>query len=81
MFEPVHGSAPDIAGRGIANPIGQILSGAMMVHQLGYPEAARTIEKAVEVAVADKNIKTRDLGGEASTQQMGKAVAELVATV
>ncbi|HUL20868.1 MAG TPA: tartrate dehydrogenase, partial [Thermodesulfobacteriota bacterium] len=59
-FEPVHGSAPDIAGKGIANPIGQILSGALMVHQLGYPEAARAIEKAVEVAVGDKNIKTRD---------------------
>jgi tartrate dehydrogenase/decarboxylase/D-malate dehydrogenase len=80
-FEPVHGSAPDIAGKGIANPIGQILSGALMVDQLGYPEAARTIEKAVEVAVGDKNIKTRDLGGEASTQQMGKAIAELVTTV
>jgi len=80
-FEPVHGSAPDIAGKGIANPIGQILSGALMVHQLGYPEAARAIEKAVEVAVGDKNIKTRDLGGQASTEQMGKAVAELVATV
>jgi tartrate dehydrogenase/decarboxylase/D-malate dehydrogenase len=81
MFEPVHGSAPDIAGKGIANPIGQILSGALMVHHLGYPEAAKAIEKAVEVAVADRNIKTRDLGGEASTQQMGKAIAELVATV
>jgi len=81
MFEPVHGSAPDIAGKGIANPIGQILSGALMVHQLGYPEAARTIEKAVEVAVADRNIRTRDLGGEASTQQMGKAIAELAATI
>jgi tartrate dehydrogenase/decarboxylase/D-malate dehydrogenase len=81
MFEPVHGSAPDIAGRGIANPIGQILSGALMVHHLGYPEAARAIEKAVEVAVAERNIKTRDLGGEASTQQMGKAIADLVATV
>jgi tartrate dehydrogenase/decarboxylase/D-malate dehydrogenase len=81
MFEPVHGSAPDIAGKGIANPIGQILSGALMVHQLGYPEAARAIEKAVEVAVADKNIKTRDLGGEASTQQMGKTIAELVAAL
>jgi tartrate dehydrogenase/decarboxylase / D-malate dehydrogenase len=80
-FEPVHGSAPDIAGKGIANPIGQILSGALMVHQLGYPEAAETIEKAVEVAVADRNIRTRDLGGEASTQQMGKAIAELVATL
>jgi tartrate dehydrogenase/decarboxylase/D-malate dehydrogenase len=81
MFEPVHGSAPDIAGKGIANPIGQILSGALMVHHLGYPEAARAIEKAVEVAVADRKIRTRDLGGEASTQQMGKAIAELVATV
>jgi tartrate dehydrogenase/decarboxylase/D-malate dehydrogenase len=81
MFEPVHGSAPDIAGKGIANPIGQILSGALMVHHLGYPEAARAIEKAVEVAVADRKIKTRDLGGEASTQQMGKAIAELVAKV
>jgi tartrate dehydrogenase/decarboxylase/D-malate dehydrogenase len=81
MFEPVHGSAPDIAGKGIANPIGQILSGALMVRHLGYPEAARTIEKAVEVAVADKKIKTRDLGGEASTQQMGKTIADLVAKV
>ncbi len=80
-FEPVHGSAPDIAGKGIANPIGQILSGALMVHHLGYAEAARAIEKAVEVAVGDKKIRTRDLGGEASTQQMGKAIAELVATV
>ena len=81
MFEPVHGSAPDIAGKGIANPIGQILSGALMLHELGYLEAERTVEKAVEVAVADKNVRTRDLGGEASTQQMGKAIAELVATL
>jgi tartrate dehydrogenase/decarboxylase/D-malate dehydrogenase len=80
-FEPVHGSAPDIAGKGIANPIGQILSGALMVEQLGYSEAARTIEKAVEVAVGDRNIRTRDLGGEATTEQMGKAIAELVATL
>jgi len=81
MFEPVHATAPDIAGKVFANPIGQILSGALMVDHLGYPEAAKAIEKAVEVAVADKNIRTRDLGGEASTQQMGKAIAELVATV
>jgi tartrate dehydrogenase/decarboxylase/D-malate dehydrogenase len=58
-----------------------MLSGALMVHHLGYPEAARTIEKAVEVAVAGRNIKTRDLGGQASTQQMGKTIAELVATL
>ena len=81
MFEPVHGSAPDIAGKRIANPIGQILSGALMIDQLGYLEAARTIEKAVEVAVADRNIRTRDLGGVASTQQMGEAIAELVGTL
>jgi tartrate dehydrogenase/decarboxylase / D-malate dehydrogenase len=80
-FEPVHGSAPDIAGKGIANPVGQILSGALMVDHLGYPDAARTIEKAVEVTVGDRNIRTRDLGGEASTEQMGKAVADLVATL
>jgi len=81
MFEPVHGSAPDIAGKRIANPIGQILSGALMIDHLGYLEAARTIEKAVEVAVADRNIRTRDLGGVASTQQMGEAIAELVGTL
>jgi len=80
-FEPVHGSAPDIYGKGIANPIAQILTGAMMIDHLGYPEAARTIEKAVEVTVADRNMKTRDLGGEASTRQMGKSIAELVATL
>ena len=81
LFEPVHGSAPDIAGKGIANPIGQILSGALMIRHLGYPKAARTIEKAVEVAVGDRKIRTRDLGGEASTRQLGKAIAELVATL
>jgi tartrate dehydrogenase/decarboxylase/D-malate dehydrogenase len=80
-FEPVHGSAPDIYGKGIANPVGQILTGAMMIDHLGYPEAARTIEKAVEVAVGDRNIKTRDLGGEMSTRRMGEVVAELVATL
>ncbi len=80
-FEPVHGSAPDIFGKGIANPIGQILTGAMMLDHLGYPEAARTIERAVEVAVADRNVRTRDLGGEASTRQMGETIAELVATL
>jgi len=81
LFEPVHGSAPDIAGKGIANPIGQILSGALMVRHLGYPKAARRIEMAVEVAVGDRKIRTRYRGGEASTQQMGKAITELVATL
>ncbi|MGZ8474074.1 MAG: tartrate dehydrogenase [Candidatus Deferrimicrobiaceae bacterium] len=80
-FEPVHGSAPDIYGKNIANPIAQILTGAMMIEHLGYPEAARRIEKAVEIVVAERKVLTRDLGGEASTQQMGKAIAGLVATL
>ncbi len=78
MFEPVHGSAPDIAGRGIANPIGQIWSGALMLDHLGYPDASRIIEEAIEVVLADRNIKTPDLGGKASTEEMGKTIAEVV---
>ena len=80
MFEPVHGSAPDIAGKGIANPIGQIWSGAMMLEHLGYPEAARVVEEAIEVAIGE-NIKTFDLGGRATTSDVGKAVAEIVRTI
>lgn len=78
-FEPVHGSAPDIAGKGIANPIGQILSGALMLEHLGYIEAARLIEKAVIITLAEKNVKPRDLGGQATTEEVGKTIAELVA--
>lgn len=80
LFEPVHGSAPDIAGKGIANPIGQIWSGAMMLEHLGYPEAARAIENAMEIALDDRNIKTPDIGGHATTEEMGKAIAEIVAS-
>ena len=80
MFEPVHGSAPDIAGKGIANPVGQIWSGAMMLEHLGYPEAARVVEEAIEVAI-DENIKTFDLGGGATTIDVGKAIAEIVRTI
>jgi tartrate dehydrogenase/decarboxylase/D-malate dehydrogenase len=80
MFEPVHGSAPDIAGKGIANPIGQIWSGAMMLEHLGYPEAARVVEVAIEAAIGE-NIKTFDLGGRATTSDVGKAVAEIVRTI
>ncbi len=80
MFEPVHGSAPDIAGKGIANPVGQIWSGAMMLEHLGHPEAARAVEAAIEVAVG-KNIKTFDLGGSATTNDVGKAIAEIVRTI
>ncbi len=80
MFEPVHGSAPDIAGKGIANPIGQIWSGAMMLEHLGYPEPARVVEEAIEVVIGE-NIKTFDLGGGATTIDVGKAIAEVVRTI
>ncbi len=76
MFEPVHGSAPDIAGKGIANPIGQIWSGALMLDHLGHPGAARIIEEAIETVLAGKDIKTPDLGGNANTGELGKAIAE-----
>jgi tartrate dehydrogenase/decarboxylase/D-malate dehydrogenase len=78
MFEPVHGSAPDIAGKGIANPVGQIWSAAMMLDHFGAPEAARAVERAIETALAD-GVKTPDLGGTASTQDVGKAVAAALA--
>ncbi len=75
MFEPVHGSAPDIAGRGIANPIAAILSAAMMLDHLQLPAAAARIRQAVEQTLADE-CKTADLGGKLTTQQMGQAVAD-----
>jgi tartrate dehydrogenase/decarboxylase / D-malate dehydrogenase len=78
MFEPVHGSAPDIAGRGIANPIGQIWSGAMMLEHLGEPDAAAAIVKAIEKVLAEPKLRTRDLGGAANTVACGKAVADLL---
>ncbi len=78
MFEPVHGSAPDIAGQGIANPIGQIWAGAMMLEHLGELEAARAIEAAIETVLSDGGPRTRDLGGSASTIEAGKAIAEAI---
>jgi tartrate dehydrogenase/decarboxylase / D-malate dehydrogenase len=74
MFEPVHGSAPDIAGKGIANPIGQIWSGAMMLRHLGLPEAADAIENAIKDVLADGNVRTPDIGGTASTREFGSAI-------
>jgi tartrate dehydrogenase/decarboxylase / D-malate dehydrogenase len=79
LFEPVHGSAPDIAGQGIANPIGQIWSGAMMLEHLGEAEAAVAIVKAIEKVLAEQKLRTRDLGGPASTESCGKAVADALA--
>jgi tartrate dehydrogenase/decarboxylase/D-malate dehydrogenase len=78
MFEPVHGSAPDIAGKGIANPIGQIWSGAMMLRHLGQPNAADAIEDAITVALAKGDVRTADIGGQATTKQMGMKIADLV---
>jgi tartrate dehydrogenase/decarboxylase/D-malate dehydrogenase len=78
MFEPVHGSAPDIAGRGISNPIGQIWSGAMMLNHLGHPEAAAAVERAIEKVVLEGKALTRDMGGQSDTQTMGKAIADAI---
>jgi tartrate dehydrogenase/decarboxylase / D-malate dehydrogenase len=78
MFEPVHGSAPDIAGKGIANPIAQIWTGAMLLEHLGHVAAAQAIVKAIETVVADGKTVTRDLGGKASTREVGDAVASLI---
>ncbi len=78
MFEPVHGSAPDIAGQGIANPIGQIWSAAMMLEHLGHTEAANAVIAAIEAVIADPSARTRDMGGRASTAECGKAIADAV---
>jgi tartrate dehydrogenase/decarboxylase/D-malate dehydrogenase len=77
MFEPVHGSAPDIAGRNIANPIGTIWSVALMLDHCGAPQAARAVENAIETVCLHGPL-TPDLGGKASTQEMGKAIASAV---
>ena len=68
LYEPVHGSAPDIAGKGIANPIGQIWSGAMMLEHLGHKEAADAIVKAIEDVIRAQEAMTPDMGGKATTQ-------------
>jgi tartrate dehydrogenase/decarboxylase/D-malate dehydrogenase len=77
MFEPVHGSAPDIAGRSIANPIGQIWSGAMMLDHLGHPDAAGAVLAAIEAVLA-AGPRTPDIGGSASTQAVGTAIAAAI---
>ncbi len=79
MFEPVHGSAPDIAGRGVANPIGQVWAGAMLLEHLGHGEAAQAVERAFERVIAAGEPLTPDLGGKASTEELGKAIADAVA--
>jgi isocitrate dehydrogenase (NAD+) len=78
VFEPVHGSAPDIAGTGRANPVAMILSGAMMLRHLGEGTAARSVEAAVDHVLSDGRVRTPDLGGSASTADVAQAVAEAV---
>ncbi|WP_018918632.1 tartrate dehydrogenase [Vreelandella zhanjiangensis] len=81
LFEPVHGSAPDIAGKGIANPIGQIWSGAMMLEHLGYKEAADAMVTAIEnvLSEGDSQVVTRDVGGQGTTESLGRAIADTIA--
>lgn len=76
MFEPVHGSAPDIAGRGIANPAGAIWSAAMMLDHLGHPEAAADVVDAMAQTLANPETRTGDLGGSASTADVTDAMVE-----
>ncbi|TVU89636.1 tartrate dehydrogenase [Vreelandella titanicae] len=80
LFEPVHGSAPDIAGKGIANPIGQIWSGAMMLEHLGYKEAGDAMVTAIEAVLSEgnANVLTRDVGGQGTTESLGKAIANTI---
>jgi len=76
MFEPVHGSAPDIAGKGIANPIGQI--GAMMLNHLGHPEAAVAVERAIETVLGDSALRTPDMEGKATTVELGVSISKSI---
>jgi tartrate dehydrogenase/decarboxylase / D-malate dehydrogenase len=78
MFEPVHGSAPDIAGRGIANPIGTIWAGAMMIQHLGYPIIHDTMMVAIETILREGKNLTPDMGGRASTQELGQALVAAI---
>jgi tartrate dehydrogenase/decarboxylase / D-malate dehydrogenase len=77
MFEPIHGSAPDIAGRGVANPIGAISAGALLLDHLGEREASRSLDAAVSRAVAD-GVRTADLGGVATTREMTDAICRAI---
>jgi tartrate dehydrogenase/decarboxylase/D-malate dehydrogenase len=76
LFEPVHGSAPDIAGKGIANPVGQIWAAAMMLEHLGQTEAAAAIVRAIEQVLQEPALRTGDLGGKADTETCGAAIVD-----
>jgi tartrate dehydrogenase/decarboxylase / D-malate dehydrogenase len=77
IFEPVHGSAPDIAGQGIANPVGALWSAALLLEELGEVRAATRLLAAVEAASRD-GVRTRDVGGSAGTRDVGDAVVERI---
>ncbi len=81
MFEPIHGSGPDIAGKGIANPIAAILAGGMMLEHLGEEKAANLVEKAVAEVLGERQVRTPDLGGRSSTSQVGDAVTARVLAI
>jgi tartrate dehydrogenase/decarboxylase/D-malate dehydrogenase len=78
LFEPVHGSAPDIAGQGIANPVACVLSGAMLLDHVGLPAAASAVRDAVATALRDPSLHTPDLGGSATTEKLAKAILAVV---
>jgi len=80
LFEPVHGSAPDIFGKGIANPIGQVWAGSMMLEHLGHGEAAAAIMRGIETVLAE-GPRTPDMGGNATTSEVGKAVSSVIETL
>jgi tartrate dehydrogenase/decarboxylase/D-malate dehydrogenase len=79
MFEPVHGSAPDIAGKGVANPVAMVWAAAMMLDHLGHPEAARAVERAIDTALSDPRLRTPDLGGPASTREATEGIVRAIA--
>jgi len=79
VFEPVHGSAPDIAGKGIVNPLATILSAAMMLEHLEMADAAREVEAAVAAVLAGRKVRTPDLGGASRTEEVADAVLEKLA--
>jgi isocitrate dehydrogenase (NAD+) len=78
IFEAVHGSAPDIAGKGIANPAAQMLAAAMLLDHIGETAHAGRLRAALEAVIVEDNVRTRDLGGSASTREFGDAVAHRV---
>lgn len=79
LFEPVHGSAPPLAGKGVANPMAAVLTGALMLEQLGAPEGARDLERAVEETLA-AGVRTPDVGGQARTTEVADAIATRIAS-